>query len=179
MKQVQTDNSFLDAKVQLRAETLPDQDTLHVLDAYSGQGTIWKQIKATSAKKIQITRIDTEDVKGVYLKGDNLKYLNSIDLTKYDIVDLDAYGIPYKQLQALFNRGFKGTIYITFIQTLYGQLNKGLLNAIGYTDEMIDKIPTLFNKEGFKKFKQYLATKGIREMKHISIDNKHYISITL
>lgn len=177
MKQAQTNNSFLDAKVQLRAETLPDIDKINVLDAYSGQGTIWQQIKATSDKDINITRIDTEDVKGVYLKGDNLKFLNAIDLSIYNIIDLDAYGIPYKQLQALFNRGYKGIVYITFIQTMYGQLSKGILNSLGYTDTMIDKIPTLFNKYGFTKFKQYLATKGVTKIRHISFDNKHYIVI--
>jgi len=158
-------------------ETLPE-GSLKVLDAYSGNSLIWRHI-LNRRPDTNVVRIDSEDYyKGVYLKGDNIKFLKTMPL-EFNVVDLDAYGIPFKQLEILFDRKYKGAVYITFIQSLYGQLNKDLLEFIGYPKRMTEKIPTLFNKDGFGKLKQYLAMKGISRIKHISTLNKHYVYINM
>lgn len=178
MNKAQINNSHFDIKVQLRINTLPEKKELTVLDCYADSSLIWKSISKKINKKINIAGIDKKQYgKVLNLKGDNLKFLSCLDLTRFDIIDLDAYGSPYKQLKIIFNKNFNGIIYITFIQSDYGKLNKRMLIDLGYTKGMIDKCPTLFDKNGFSKFKNWLANEGIKKIKSISIGRKNYITM--
>src|SRR3954465_4124097 len=99
-QQKQTDNSYLEGKVQDRLASLQHitKDTVTVLEAFGGDGIIWSLVKERTDKKISVLRIDKKQNKrGIYLKGDNLKFLKSIDISGFDIIDLDAYGSPYNQ----------------------------------------------------------------------------------
>ena len=150
---IQTDNSYLAEKVQLRIESLPKKEVVTVLECFAGDGLIWKEVKRITKRNIKILRIDQkDDKKGIYLKGDNLKFLQSIDLDRFDIVDLDAYGSPFTQLLEIIHaKQFKGIVHCTFIQSMFGALNKRMLFDLGYTKAMIEKIPSLFNKGGIQK----------------------------
>jgi hypothetical protein len=109
-------DAFL-SKVQLRLNSLPKKDTVKVLECYAGEGKLWKSVKSKSDKNISITPIDIKSYEGkLNLKGDNIKYLKTIDLSKYDIVDLDAYGFPFAQIKTLFDREYKGIVHVTAIQ---------------------------------------------------------------
>lgn len=97
-----TDNSFLQDKIALRINNLPKQDKLKVLDCYAGDNIIWNNIKRIiSNREINILKIEQKSKSGIYLKGDNIKYLKTIKINEFDIIDLDAYGIPYKQLNII------------------------------------------------------------------------------
>lgn len=176
--QIKTDNSFLELKIKLRIDNLPAKQKINILDVYHGQGIIWSKIINQNSKHIAILGMDQKTYNGIIqLRGDNVKFLKKMDLSVYDIIDLDAYGIPFKQLETIFqNRSLqKGTIFfITFIQKYHGAVQYKLLNYYGYTKKMIEKIPTLFYKNGFDKFKHYLAFKGIRHIKYYEVDNKYY-----
>lgn len=182
-----TDNSYMGIKLKVRKlaiDNMPDKKRVRVLDAYSGQGLTWKTIHTDRPQiDMLIDEIELKGRPGVYLRGDNLKYLAGMNLSQYDIIDLDAYGIPYKQLEIIFSRrrqnGKKVIIIFTFIQTLFGVLPKGMLLKLGYTPKMISKIPSLFNRNGFEKFKQYLACRGIRRINYISVGQKHYGSFEI
>ncbi len=171
-----TDNSYLVYKVQLRLSSLPAKKNIKVLDCFAGQSLIWNSVQKQSNKNISIIGIDKKPF-GTTLRGNNLKYLQSMDLNRFDVIDLDSYGIPYKQLKLIFDTGYTGTIFITFIQTMYGALPAKMLYEIGYKKEMIDKCSTLFYKNGLDKFKKWLAIQGIKKIKRISIGSKHYIHI--
>jgi len=112
-----------------------------------------------------------------------MKYLPGLDLNRFDVVDLDAYGIPYPQLRQLFRTKLKHrmVIFVTFIQSLYGQMPAGLLSDLGFTRTMIQKCPSLFNRRGFDKIKGWLANRGVRELRHYedSSGRKHYFCFTL
>jgi len=155
MNKAQTDNSHLLEKIDLRRETISmiGKDNILVLEAYSGDGVIWGEVKKSMPwVNIGILRIDKKpDRKGAYLRGDNIKFLKSIDLEPFDIIDLDAYGLPTKQLSIIFDRGFSGFVHCTFIQSGFGMLDNTLLNSCGYTKEMISKCPTLFCRNGMEK----------------------------
>lgn len=171
-----TDNSFLWEKIDLRLETVNqiEKKTINILEAFSGDGLIWDEVKKQTDKKINILRIDIKNKKGSYLKGDNVKFLPSLDLSKFDIIDLDSYGVPYPQLKILFDMKYKGIIHVTFIQSMFGSLPKRFLYELGFTKEMIDKIPSLFNQNGMGKMKDYLSGKGVRKIKGYFIDRKNY-----
>jgi len=177
LSKVQTNNSYLQAKVDLRIDRIPDK--AEVLDCFRGESLIWGRIKHQTGKQINVLGIDKGNYRGTYLRGDNLKFLKAIDIHKFNVINLDAYGIPFKQLEILFERNYKGIVFITFIQSMFGQLPRKMLNLLGYTNEMINKIPSLFNHRGFEKFKQYLALRGIKKINYINIKNKYYVSLCL
>lgn len=175
MSKVLTNNSYLDDKIKLRLENLPDKNSINVLDCYRGSSEIWGRIKKLTKKQINVVGIDKENYSGLYLKGDNLKFLKTLDLNSFDIIDLDSYGIPYKQLELIFKKKYKGYVFVTFIQSQFGRLNNKLLFRLGYTQNMVNKIPTLFSKNGYEKFKSYLKICGICRIKSLNYNNKHYL----
>jgi len=173
-----TNNSYLGNKIELRARNIPEN--VCVLDCYGGEGLIWKGVKQKTGKNIKRIGIDKTDYNvGFYLPGYNLQYLRTIDLSKFTVIDLDAYGIPYEQLKILFERKYKGTVFVTFIQSLYGQIPFGLLEEIGFTEKMVRKTPTLFGKRGWQYFLEFLALNGVRSIRHRSHGKKHYLKFEL
>jgi len=175
-RQIKTDNSYLNSKINLRVNHLPDQQSIKVLDCFAGRSRIWKEIKKKSNKNINVVGIDRISY-GSTLKGDNVKYLKGMNLDKYDIIDLDAYGVPFKQLEIIFKKKYKGILFVTFVQSIFGRLPVRMLTKIGYTKNMIRKCPTLFNRNGIEKFKQYLAINGIKKIIIINKNNKKYLYI--
>lgn len=179
---IKTDNSELEAKVLLRLESLDavPRTPVRVLECYGGDGEIWKQVRARTQRGIEILRIEKRtDRSGVYLKGDNLKFLGSIDFSDFDIVDLDAYGIPFAQLKMVFEKGFMGVVHVTAIQSAMGALPTGLLTATGYSKEMLKKCRTLFYKNGDEQLLGYLAKKGISKIRRYKSGRKNYFWFNL
>ncbi len=184
MSSAQTDNSHFEVKVRLRTDNLP-KGPCRVLDLYGGTGRIWETIKERNPKRnIRVLRIDKKpDRGGVYLLGDNSKFLQALDPGQFNVIDLDAYGVPYKLLKWLFERshGRPTTIFTTFIQSLYGCLPAGFLADLGYNRAMVQKCPSLFYRNGFAKLKRYLAANGVTKIKHYSdaSNRKHYLCFIL
>ena len=176
-RQIKTDNSYISTKINLRINHLPNKKSIKVLDCFAGRSRIWKEIKERSFKNINVIGIDRITY-GSTLKGDNIKYLKGMNLNKYDIIDLDAYGVPFRQLEIIFRKKYKGILFITFIQSIFGRLPVRMLEKIGYTRKMIKKCPTIFNRNGIEKFKQYLAINGIKKIIIINKNNKKYIYIS-
>jgi hypothetical protein len=167
MSKVLTDNSYFLDKVMMRVNHLPDKQEIFVLDCYSGNGRIWNEVKKYTGKNITVLRIEKESKKkGVYLRGDNLKFLKNMNLSVFDIIDLDAYGIPFKQLKLVFEQNINAVVFVTFIQTIFGGIPAELLQYGGYSKEMINKIPTLFYKHSVTCFECFLLNNGI---------NKYYV----
>lgn len=168
------DSALLESKILLRLESLPEKKEVKVLEAFGGEGVLWNEVKKRTDKKIKILSIDANKYKRVQLQGDNIKFLNAFDLNEFDIIDLDAWGSPFKQLQIIFSKKYKGIVHCTFIQTMKGGINKELLYANGYTKNMAEKIPSLFGRNGVDKLMNYLYKKGVRSVKIISEKRKNY-----
>ena len=174
-----TDNSCLGDKLTIRINHLPDGD-LRVLDCFGGEGTIWERIEKVTGRNIDCLPIDLKDNGRFRLPGDNLRFLKSLDLSKFNVIDLDAYGVPYKQLKTVFQSGYAGAVFVTFIQSYVGELPHEMLIDIGFTQSMINKCRTLLFKHGFDKFCQWLALQGVTKITHISpTPYKHYIFLDI
>ena len=179
MNSRKTNNSYLEAKVTLRLNNLPDKKDITVLDAYCGTGRIWRNVKERSNKQIKILSIDKNPHKNVDIICDNLKVLSGIDLNGFDIVDLDAYGCPFAQMQLLFNHGYNGVVFITYIQSYYGNLPYGILKQAGFTKEMLAKAQTIFTKKPLDILDIYLHANNITKYSIKSLDRKHYLCFTV
>lgn len=160
-------------KIELRKKYTPPN--ANVLDCFAGEGKIWDQVNAETNLAVKVLPIDEKDYGRVGLKGNNIKFLKSLDLTKFDVIDLDAYGIPFDQLEILFDRKYKGHVFVTAIQSMLGQLPIGMLEKLGYSKLMVKKIPTLFAKNGLEKLKQYLAIQGVKKINYYEYNRKTYL----
>ena len=163
-----TDNSFFDAKVNLRYDNLPDQKHISVLDCFSGDGLIWSAVQArATGKTISVLPIDTKATTAqVHLIGDNMKFIGAMDLTGFDVIDLDAYGSAIAQLRLLLTRELRVgvVLHITFIQSIFGRLPDQFLMDLGYSKAMIKKIPSLFYKDGQAKLLEWLSLHGFKRV---------------
>jgi len=179
MSNQQTDNDKIgfSYKVSLRLHSLKKiNHNILVLDCFAGNQFLWSEVKKQSSLNIETVPIDIRpDKSKAYLKGMNLKFMKTMDLTQFDIIDLDAYGIPFDHLELLFEKKYKGTVHVTFIQSNRGRLPNKFLNKLGYTNEMIKKIPTLFSKNAFEKLCNYLKMNGISHIFYLSLKRKYYL----
>lgn len=158
-----TDNSFLFDKIVMRLNHLPGSGDVSVLDAFSGKGVIWREVQKRTKRNIDVTSIDCRDDKDdFHLHGDNTEWMASIDLDMFDVIDLDAYGIPYDQMMVAFDSGWSGTMFITFIQTGMGMIPKGMVEDIGFSAEAYEESPILFSKIGQQVLRRWLYARGVR-----------------
>lgn len=180
-KQTDNDPAMFDIKIELRERLIKDKKEIKVLEAFGGDGRLWRTIiNKHPDKKINVRRIDTKaGKKGAYLKGDNLKFMRAMDLTKFDVIDLDAYGSPFNQLEIIFASAYVGPVVCTFIQIMTGGINKELLLKLGYSLAMQKKCPSLFSTQGLDKIKAYLSLKGVQRIQYYSHNRKNYFSFDI
>ena len=173
MSSHKTNNSFLKTKIYIRLKAIEDNKKYLILNCFNGRNEIWGNIKN---KNITVHGLDILDYKNtVALIGNNIKTLPNLNLEKYNIIDLDAYGVPDKQLDIIIDKCISGTIvFYTFIQSVLGRLPDNILLKNGYSKLMIDKCTSLFSKAGFDKFKNYLSTFGVTKTEYINHGRKYY-----
>lgn len=131
---MKTDNHNAIAKLHLRRHFLrawhptpPD-----VLDCFAGYSVLWSQLKAEFAIA-HYTGIEMRKIPG-RLRMDSLQYLRRDDW-QHDVIDLDAYGSPWKHLLAalphLVTNGKACTIFLTIGNAGLGSQDRDLIKAAG------------------------------------------------
>jgi hypothetical protein len=132
-------------------------------------------VKRRTGRDIQVVGIDKKEESNATLKGDNLKYIAGIkDLSAFDVIDLDAYGVPYRQVSMVLGRGFGGVVFVTFIQSLFGGLPKDMLKELGYSSSMLNKCRSIFNRNGVEKFLSIVYNIGVERVSGYFLGNKSY-----
>jgi hypothetical protein len=168
-----TDNSFLALKIKIRSDHLPEGN-LKVLDAFGGFGITWKKvIKKTKRTDVIVSSLDKEK-RPMSIKGDNRKIMAGAKLSFFDIIDLDAYGIPFDQVEIVFNQKFKGIVFFTFIQSVMGMIPVKLAQVNGITKTQYSLCPTIFGQIGWQLWLDWLANNNVKKVFHQSIGRKHY-----
>jgi hypothetical protein len=138
-------------------------------------GHLWRGVQEQNPDKIiRFVKIDVNPKTIGTLKGNNLKYLKTLNIHDFDVIDLDAYGIPFAQCEILFTRRYAGIVHVTVIQSGMGQLPKGMLYVLGYPSKMTSKCPSLFNHDGIQKFLDYLSIRGVSEIEYFWYGRKFY-----
>ena len=155
-------------KVQLRLDHLPDKDKLKVLDAFAGHGSIWQKIRtARPAVEFDILAVEKQGHGPGQIRLDNVRVMRSISLKQFDVIDLDGFGFPYRQLCEVFRQRPTGaTVYVTCPMGQAGltTLPFGMMESLGYTPAMLAKCRTLCLRGQWGKVKAWLALQGVTRL---------------
>lgn len=109
---------------------------------------------------------EKEKNKGKNLYADNIRVIQSLDLSRFNVIDLDSYGIPFNQMYELFkNPTLKhGTVFIfTCITNKMSALNKKCLEEFNLS-KIYKKCKVLVNGKANELFYAYLEKNGIKEI---------------
>lgn len=174
-----TDNSNFEKKVELRLSAISDipKNDISVLDCFAGYGMLWKEVKKRTKKNIHIVSIEKEKGKNpTALCGDNLKFLPNLDLDKFDLIDLDAYGVPTSQILILKNKDWHGILVVTAIESMMGQMPTKLVESVGIS-ELYKKNKALFSKYFVDFLDNFLYLCGVKEKKGFFLGRKLYFYV--
>lgn len=157
------DHRLLKAKIDLRLQSLPGKSEINVLDCFGGEGVLWKMVAQKTDKKINVLSIDKVRYNRVQLQGDSIKFIKTLDLSKFDIIDLDSYGSPADHLELIFGKGYRGVVHVTYIIQNMTPSKSTILESAGVTKRMVKKCKAVFKSNHRKYFFNYLYTNGIKK----------------
>jgi hypothetical protein len=134
--QGKTDNDHVPSKVLLRVEAitrLGEPREIHVLDAFHGHGRLWKLTEDAlpDGWSVNLFRADKQARRSGTLRVDNARLLEALDLSRFDLIDLDAYGWPAAQLRSVAMRAPGKMVLTTRISRALGQMPKVILDDLG------------------------------------------------
>lgn len=160
-----TDNEQAGIKIALRLALVDalKKDTLRVVDAYAGTGFLWKQVQAARPHvRLHMTAIEQKrNGRLDIINGDNLRVLPSLPLADYDIIDLDAYGAPTKQLAIVAQAAPHVPVLITCATSKVGLVAYDLLATAGIPPEWERDVIKVFRELGtVNLWDGYTATLG-------------------
>ncbi|MCL2168641.1 MAG: hypothetical protein FWB74_01285 [Defluviitaleaceae bacterium] len=175
MKQpTKTDNKSVANKVFLRKKATEHLDKLYVLDLFAGNNVLWSGID-----KARYYGVELMAGKGKNLNADARQAVASLDLSGFNVIDCDCYGIPYEVCKKILenNSAKSGTVVIfTAITNALSGLTKMCMDDqnIG---QMYKTAPTTFNQNGVEYFYDMLGNLGITKIKYYEANDsyiKHY-----
>jgi hypothetical protein len=167
-----TDNLHVAEKILIREHHLPAGDRVAVLAL--GGGLVWDRISSRHKdRKISVVSLGTKTNQGITLAGDELRYLAGMEVTRFDVIDIDGRGVPYQPLLHLLELTLEKRIEIfcTVVFGPFGRIPAGLLEEIGYTKNMVDKCPELFRKKGMPLFLEWLTIRGVERVDLVGLKN--------
>lgn len=143
------DNTDRGEKIEIRRSILPELNTTpKVLDCFAGEGKIYRECY----QGMQYIGLDKKGINDgrTIIKVDNIKYLRSAELKRFNVFDLDAYGSPWYQFLIILKRrpvltDERIAIFLTdglqFKAAVEGDLPHGLKPYCGIPQQM--RIPCL------------------------------------
>ena len=156
---IQTDNAKLSEKVYLRKAATNHLKNLKVLDLFAGENVLWSYFQCS-----RYYGVEQQKGKGKNLYADNRKVIPTIDLSGFNVIDIDSYGIPFEQVEQIFRNDTlkKGTVIVyTCIGNSISSIGNAAIRHFGI-EEMYKEAPTLFNGYGREYFHAMLYENGIR-----------------
>ena len=169
-----TDNKSIGNKIFIRKQAIKSLSEVNVLDLFGGRNVLWNNIPTN-----RYYGVESEKNKGQNLCADSHHVLASLDLSKYNVIDVDSYGISFDIYKYLLtdSRVQNGTIVLyTAITNEFTKIQNAAKDEFGFR-KFYDKAPSLFNARAIEFFYEMLAKYGVEEVNYYEIkDNftKHY-----
>lgn len=152
MPPAKVDNSHhaLKCDLRLRAVAASDHTPVRVLDAYAGLGALWNDVRGRTDRTIAYMGMDKRpDAPRQMIRGDNRKLLRSLDLTRFDLIDLDAYGVPAEQLAIVAERAPGVPVLVTCILDTRGVVPHEVCRRLGIPLEHVRRAPRAVARLGW------------------------------
>jgi len=171
MKRVtKTDNKSVANKVFLRKKATEHLESLQVLDLFAGNNVLWSNIDSRRYYGVEL-----KAGKGVNLNADARQVVLSLDLSQFNVIDCDSFGIPFEICRRIIeDENVKsGTVVIyTAMTNVFTTLPRVCIDALG-VGHMYKMTHSVFNLNGITYFYEMLANLGIKEVKYYEV-NDHY-----
>ena len=144
------DNSCAALKAQLRRAYLPPD--ARVLDLFAGHGEMYRRAYAGNVSNYY--GVDKQVVHDAALctLGDNIKFVCQNDITKYNVFDLDAYGIPWDLFFLIIKRLKKGEYIFFLTDGLPVQLDKSRGYLLSKIIRATERFARRFTVRGMSRF---------------------------
>lgn len=162
------------SKIELRRRATERLPVLRVLDLYAGSNLLWSPFE-----KEKYFSVDIQKGKGCNLRADSKRIIGGLDLSQFNVIDCDSYGIPFDVMQRLFQNKTlgEGTIIIyTAITNRLSGLNAGCLHMFGVRN-IYRKCPSLIAADALDMFYGMLYNNGVRKVTYYETQGgftKHY-----
>lgn len=169
-----TDNKSIGNKIFIRKQAIADLSSIKVLDLFGGNNVLWKNIQTD-----RYFGIEKQKDKGKNLVADSHRIFNSLDLSQFNVIDVDSYGISFDIYKKILTNSSvcNGTIVIyTAITNEFTKIQNEAKDEFGFRS-FYDKAPSLFNARAIEFFYELLAKYGVSEVFYYEVkDNftKHY-----
>lgn len=167
-QRIWTENSHLFAKARLRAGFVLglNKPSIYILDAFAGEGRVWAEV-AKMLPEVKITYLGIDKKKYTrprVIMGDNQKVLRGLDLSIFDLIDLDAFGFPWEQLKICAELAPETPVASTAISVTLGPIPYGVLERAGIPKEWTGpEIPhAVFNRWRWRWWEHYCWALGYR-----------------
>lgn len=168
---IKTDNANLYHKVYLRKDAVKNLDEIRCLDLFAGNNVIWSHFDCKKYYGIEV-----EKGKGKNLNANNLRVIESLDLSKFNVIDCDSYGMPIRQIEQIYKNPTlqDGTVIVyTAIGSSLSTLSKEFLSFFGI-HEMYKKCKVLFNKKSDFFFHAFLCKYGVKKVREYQEESSNF-----
>ena len=165
---IRTDNFDILSKINLRREATENikDGKIKVLDLFAGENKLWKNFQ-----KEKYFGVEKEKGKGKNLYGDNIKIIPTLDLSQFNVIDCDSYGIPYEQIFLIFKNKTlcKNTVVLyTCITNRMSNMSKLCIQR-NNLDKIYKKTRTIMNGKSIAYFYNLLIENGINVVREYEI----------
>lgn len=160
-----TASSYFNEKLEIRKRACQSLDRVDVLDLYAGKHVIWNQISHN-----RYYGVDNYEKSG-NLPIDNRTAIKFLDLGQFTVIDADAYGMPYEQIQLLYENKTLRPGTVVCYTCITGPMNRlcvRLLQDFAIEREY-KRTRTLFNRYGYQYFHEMLNGHGVKDLHNIII----------
>lgn len=169
-----TDNKSIANKLFIRKEAIKKLNEVKVLDLFAGRNVLWSNIKTD-----KYFGIDIDINKGKNLNADTRKVFDNMNLSEYNVIDCDSYGIAfdlYKKLLIRDDVQDDTIVFYTAITNEFTKIQNEAKKEFNFK-HFYNKAPSLFNARAIKFFYEFLSHYGITEVNYYAIRDhfdKHY-----
>ena len=169
-----TDNHSIPDKLFLRRKATEGLEQLNILDLYAGNNILWNNFDRARYYGIEIV-----PGKGCNLTADCHRIISSLDLSGFNVIDCDSYGIPFDVVQQIFENPTlaPGTVIVyTAISNKMSSVSRRCLDMFGLT-ELSRQSRTLVNGLAINLFYAALERWGVDVVHRYTLKStytKHY-----
>ena len=146
-----TDNAQISAKEEIRKKILSEIENPCVLEVFCGAGEMYQKVWRKADCYTGIDKRKFFDGRHT-ICGDAEKAIRVVDINKYNIFDIDAYGSPYNIISYIVqNRVFDGeTAFVvtdgSAMDLRLGRVSKGLRELSGIKNHVLKKASSIHDE---------------------------------